>query len=75
MYLGEYCNFLVFLFDIGKLELDDGRKIMFVLGCLVFMIIVKLDGGFIYDIFDMVVIRYRLFDEKADWLIYVVDVG
>lgn len=48
---------------------------MFVLGCLVFMIIVKLDGGFIYDIFDMVVIRYRLFDEKADWLIYVVDVG
>lgn len=48
---------------------------MFVPGCSVPMTIVKSDGGFTYDTSDMAAIRHRLFDEKADWLIYVVDAG
>lgn len=48
---------------------------MFVPGCSVPMTIVKSDGGFTYDTSDMAAIRQRLFDEKADWLIYVVDAG
>lgn len=48
---------------------------MFVPGCAVPMTIVKSDGGFTYDTSDMAAIRHRLFDEKADWLIYVVDAG
>nr|XP_022324296.1 arginine--tRNA ligase, cytoplasmic-like [Crassostrea virginica] len=59
----------------GKLELDDGRKIMYVPGCSVPLTIVKSDGGFTYDTSDMAAIRQRLFDEKGDWLIYVVDAG
>lgn len=48
---------------------------MFIPGCSVPMTIVKSDGGFTYDTSDMAAIRQRLFDEKADWLIYVVDAG
>lgn len=37
--------------------------------------IVKSDGGFTYDTSDMATIKNRLFEEKADWILYVVDVG
>ena len=48
---------------------------MYVPGCSVPLTIVKSDGGFTYDTSDMAAIRQRLFDEKGDWLIYVVDAG
>jgi len=37
--------------------------------------IVKSDGGFTYDTSDMATIRYRIEEQHADWLIYVVDAG
>ena len=37
------------------------------------MTVVKTDGGFTYDTSDMAALKYRLEEDKADWLIYVVD--
>lgn len=54
---------------------DDGRWIMFVPGMKVPLMMVKSDGGFTYDTSDMAAIKHRLIDEKADWIIYVVDAG
>lgn len=59
----------------GFLEEDEGRKIMFTKHCSVPLTIIKSDGGFTYDTSDMATIRQRLFEEKGDWLIYVVDMG
>jgi len=35
----------------------------------------KSDGGYGYDSTDMAAIRYRVDEEKADWIIYVTDAG
>ncbi|XP_038056656.1 arginine--tRNA ligase, cytoplasmic-like [Patiria miniata] len=59
----------------GFLELDEGRKIMFTDSSKVPLTIVKSDGGFTYDTSDMACIRYRVFVDKADWILYVVDAG
>lgn len=37
--------------------------------------IVKSDGGFTYDTSDLAALKYRLQEDKGDWLIYVVDAG
>lgn len=39
------------------------------------LIITKSDGGFGYDSTDMTAIWYRLFERKADWIVYVTDAG
>lgn len=39
------------------------------------MILVKSDGGFTYDTSDLAALRQRLMDEKAEWIVYVVDAG
>lgn len=36
---------------------------------------VKSDGGFTYDTSDMAALKHRIEEEKADWVIYVVDEG
>lgn len=61
----------------GFLEEDNGRKIMWgeTHGEGVPLTIVKSDGGFTYDSSDMATIKQRLEEEKADWLIYVTDMG
>lgn len=59
----------------GKLEEEEGRKIMYVKGLSVPLTIVKSDGGFTYDTSDLAAIKQRLHDEKGTWLIYVVDSG
>ncbi|XP_007520916.1 arginine--tRNA ligase, cytoplasmic [Erinaceus europaeus] len=59
----------------GFVQVDDGRKIVFVPGCAVPLTIVKSDGGYTYDTSDLAAIRQRLFEEKADMIIYVVDSG
>ncbi|KAI5739853.1 arginine--tRNA ligase, cytoplasmic-like isoform X1 [Diaphorina citri] len=60
----------------GLLELDDGRKIMWGedRGSIP-MTIVKSDGGFTYDTSDLAAIRQRIEEEKADWIVYVTDLG
>jgi len=37
--------------------------------------VVKSDGGFTYATSDLAALKQRLFEEKADWIIYVVDNG
>ncbi|KAK6100790.1 arginine--tRNA ligase [Brugia pahangi] len=59
---------------LGVLELDEGRKIL-KLGEGVPLTVVKSDGGFTYDTSDLAALKYRLFVDKADWIIYVVDAG
>lgn len=59
----------------GLLEEDDGRKVMFGRSDRIPFTIVKSDGGFTYDTSDMATIKYRIHEQKADWIIYVVDAG
>ncbi|KAM9788922.1 arginine--tRNA ligase, cytoplasmic [Neosynchiropus ocellatus] len=61
--------------DKGLLELDEGRKIMFAPGQSIPLTVVKSDGGYTYDTSDLAAIRQRLFQEKADVIIYVTDSG
>lgn len=55
--------------------MDEGRKIVFVPGQPIPLTIVKSDGGYTYDTSDLAALRQRLFDEKADIIIYVTDSG
>lgn len=59
----------------GFVQVDDGRKIVFVPGCSIPLTIVKSDGGYTYDTSDLAAIKQRLHEEKADMIIYVVDNG
>ncbi|XP_034251307.1 arginine--tRNA ligase, cytoplasmic [Thrips palmi] len=59
----------------GLLEEDEGRKVMFGRSDRIPFTIVKSDGGFTYDTSDMATIKYRIHEQKADWIIYVVDAG
>ena len=76
---GFFLNFIFMVFFspflVGFVQVDDGRKIVFVPGCSIPLTIVKSDGGFTYDTSDLAAIKQRLFEEKADKLIYVVDNG
>lgn len=58
----------------GCLEEDEGRKVMWG-DQTIPLTIVKSDGGFTYDTSDMAAIKQRLREEKADWLVYVTDLG
>uniref|UniRef100_A0A667Z2E1 Arginine--tRNA ligase, cytoplasmic n=1 Tax=Myripristis murdjan TaxID=586833 RepID=A0A667Z2E1_9TELE len=59
----------------GLVELDEGRKIVFAPGQSIPLTIVKSDGGYTYDTSDLAALRQRIFDEKADVIIYVTDSG
>nr|XP_033783192.1 arginine--tRNA ligase, cytoplasmic isoform X2 [Geotrypetes seraphini] len=59
----------------GFVQDDEGRKIVFPPGCSIPLTIVKSDGGYTYDTSDLAAVRQRLFDEKGDIIIYVVDSG
>lgn len=61
--------------DKGLVQMDEGRKIVFPPGCTVPLTIVKSDGGYTYDTSDLAALKQRLFEEKGDILIYVVDSG
>lgn len=59
----------------GMVQLDEGRKIIFAPGESVPLTIVKSDGGYTYDTSDLAAVHQRLFNEKADVIIYVTDSG
>uniref|UniRef100_A0A8C7IMT7 Arginine--tRNA ligase, cytoplasmic n=1 Tax=Oncorhynchus kisutch TaxID=8019 RepID=A0A8C7IMT7_ONCKI len=59
----------------GLVEMDEGRKIVFAPGQQIPLTVVKSDGGYTYDTSDLAALRHRLFDEKADIIIYVTDSG
>ena len=54
---------------------SEGAKCVFVEGQPVPLIVQKSDGGFGYASTDMAAIKHRIETEKADWIIYVTDVG
>lgn len=59
-----------------KLFNDEyGRKVLFVNGLEIPLILVKSDGAFTYDTSDLAAIKYRLVENKTDRVIYVVDSG
>ncbi|XP_006810442.1 arginine--tRNA ligase, cytoplasmic-like, partial [Neolamprologus brichardi] len=59
----------------GLVELDEGRKVVFPPGQPIPLTVVKSDGGYTYDTSDLAAIRQRIFEEKADIIIYVTDSG
>ena len=65
----------------GLVTVSDGAKCIFLdqfknrEGEPFPLIIQKTDGGFNYDTTDMAAIRHRIFEEKADRIIYVTDNG
>ncbi|XP_030010654.1 arginine--tRNA ligase, cytoplasmic [Sphaeramia orbicularis] len=59
----------------GFVQLDEGRKLVFVPGQSIPLTVVKSDGGYTYDTSDLAALHHRLFEEKADIIIYVTDSG
>lgn len=66
---------LIKIILLGFVQVDDGRKIVFVPGCSIPLTIVKSDGGYTYDTSDLAALKQRLIEEKANMIIYVVDSG
>lgn len=66
-----------YLKEKNMLIFDEGRQIMWPTGTEtgIPLTVVKSDGGFTYDTSDLAALRYRVEEEKADWIIYVVDAG
>lgn len=65
----EECN------EKGMVELSEGAKCIFLDGYKIPLMVVKSDGGFNYDSTDLAAIKYRIQEEKADWLVYITDSG
>ena len=65
----------------GLIEISDGAKCIFLEGFqnregqALPLMVQKSDGGYNYDTTDLAAIRYRIFVDKADRIIYVTDVG
>lgn len=63
------------LMERGVAEESDGAKCVFVEGAQIPLIVQKSDGGFGYASTDMAAVKHRIHEEKADWIIYVTDMG
>ncbi|KAL6006054.1 hypothetical protein ACLOJK_040099 [Asimina triloba] len=63
------------LSDKGLIEESEGARVIFIEGQTIPFIVVKRDGAYNYSSTDLAAIWYRLNVEKADWIIYVTDVG
>ncbi|XP_065366063.1 probable arginine--tRNA ligase, cytoplasmic [Calliphora vicina] len=76
-YQSRMVEVVKYLKSKNLLEFDEGRQIMWATAekDSIPLTIVKSDGGFTYDTSDMAAIRYRIEEEKAEWIIYVVDAG
>lgn len=59
----------------GFAKVDDGAKCIFIPKQKVPFMIQKTDGGFNYDTTDLAAIRYRIDVKKADWIVYITDLG
>jgi len=59
----------------GIAEVSDGALCVFVEGQPAPLIVRKSDGGYGYASTDMAAIKHRIEVEKADWIVYVTDVG
>jgi len=61
--------------ELGVVEESDGAQVCWVEGKKFPLIVQKSDGGFGYASTDLAALKHRLRVEKADWIIYVTDVG
>ncbi|XP_062230845.1 arginine--tRNA ligase, cytoplasmic-like isoform X1 [Phragmites australis] len=61
--------------DKGLIKESEGARVIFIEGHQIPLIVVKRDGGFNYASTDLAALWYRLNVEKAEWIIYVTDVG
>ncbi|XP_059638262.1 arginine--tRNA ligase, chloroplastic/mitochondrial-like isoform X2 [Cornus florida] len=61
--------------NVGLIKESEGARVIFIEGKNIPLIVVKKDGGFNYASTDLAALRYRLNEEKAEWIIYVTDVG
>ncbi|KAM0948127.1 putative arginine--tRNA ligase [Dioscorea sansibarensis] len=59
----------------GLIEESEGARVIFIEGQQIPLIVVKRDGGYNYASTDLAALWFRLNVEKADWIIYVTDVG
>jgi arginyl-tRNA synthetase len=59
----------------GLVVESQGAKCIFTSIDEVPLMVVKSDGGFGYDSTDMAAIHHRLITMRADWLIYITDLG
>ncbi|ANM67687.1 Arginyl tRNA synthetase N-terminal domain superfamily [Arabidopsis thaliana x Arabidopsis arenosa] len=59
----------------GLVEESEGARVIFLEGFDIPLMVVKSDGGFNYASTDLTALWYRLNEEKAEWIIYVTDVG
>uniref|UniRef100_A0A0D9WD57 arginine--tRNA ligase n=1 Tax=Leersia perrieri TaxID=77586 RepID=A0A0D9WD57_9ORYZ len=59
----------------GLIKESEGARVIFIEGHQIPLIVVKRDGGFNYASTDLAALWYRLNVEKAEWIIYVTDVG
>ncbi|CAL5096905.1 unnamed protein product [Urochloa decumbens] len=59
----------------GLIQESEGAQVIFIEGYQIPLIVVKRDGGFNYASTDLAALWYRLNVEKAEWIIYVTDVG
>lgn len=74
-----YQPFMIRIVDMleraGVVSVEDGTKVIHTPVAQVPLLLVKSDGGFTYDTSDLAALWYRLNEEGADWIIYVVDSG
>ncbi|KAF5767706.1 putative arginine--tRNA ligase [Helianthus annuus] len=63
--------------DKGLIEDDEDAKVIKIIegNKVPPLIVTKTDGGYNYASTDLAALWYRLNEEKADWIIYVTDVG
>lgn len=60
----------------GLIKDDEGVKVIKIIeGNKAPLIVTKKDGGYNYASTDLTALWYRLNEEKAEWIIYVTDVG
>ncbi|CAN0901453.1 Arginine--tRNA ligase, chloroplastic/mitochondrial [Linum grandiflorum] len=59
----------------GLVKESEGARVIFLEGFTIPLIVVKSDGGYNYASTDLTALWYRLNEEKAEWIIYVTDVG
>ncbi|XP_009137585.1 arginine--tRNA ligase, cytoplasmic isoform X1 [Brassica rapa] len=59
----------------GLIEESEGARVIFLEGFNIPLMVVKSDGGFNYASTDLTALWYRLNEEKAEWIVYVTDVG
>ena len=59
----------------GLIKEDEGMLVIMLAHFTIPLILRKSDGGYGYDSTDMAALKYRIFDLKADWIIYITDAG